>query len=198
MSGQVTPDRVIVDKKTGLVKEVNVEDKVVMTTLTGEGTAEVPVNPDQRRQMVLTSDEAIELTRLGCAIEDYFGAPQDIEWAVSGDVISILQSRPVPGSVSVRSLPPADEPAKIGDDQWPAWDEKPEQPFDLWTMANLGEIWPDPVSPLMWSGVPTIISGGNRNLLRGLNSTWLDSIQWVKRFYGRLYYNEGALAYLLS
>jgi pyruvate,water dikinase len=198
VGGQVTPDTLIVDKNAGRVKQVTVEDKAVMSIMGASGTTETPVEPRRRRQTALTPEQAVNLTRLGCAIEDYFGAPQDIEWALAGETICILQSRPVVARGGLRPPTPAEESAAPGDDRWPAWGEKPAQSFDLWTMANLGEVWPHPVSPLMWSGVPGIVSDGNRYILRGLKSAWLDDIQWAKRFYGRVFYNEGALAYLLS
>ncbi|MFQ5341218.1 MAG: PEP-utilizing enzyme [Anaerolineae bacterium] len=85
-----------------------------------------------------------------------------------------------------------------GDDDWPALEEHPPQPFDLWTRVNVGEVWPHPVSPLLWSGVTLTMNQGTRYSLGGLQAPYLDNIQWARRFYGRIYYNEGALVRILA
>ena len=44
---------------------------------------------------VLTAAELIRLAALGRELEERFGGPQDIEWAIAGGAIYLLQSRPV-------------------------------------------------------------------------------------------------------
>jgi pyruvate,water dikinase len=84
-----------------------------------------------------------------------------------------------------------------GSDDWPALDERPASRFDRWTLANVGESWPLPVSPIVASAVPSIIGGALRHTLRGLDLK-LDEVQWAKRWYGRVYFNEGALTHALA
>lgn len=69
--------------------------QVVRDPSTGKGTvvAEVPV--DLRDKPVLDDPMARELARTARAIEAAFGAPQDIEWAVAGGQLYILQARPI-------------------------------------------------------------------------------------------------------
>ncbi len=43
----------------------------------------------------LTEEKVLDLVRIAASLEDTFGAPQDIEWTVSGDTIYLLQSRPI-------------------------------------------------------------------------------------------------------
>jgi len=45
--------------------------------------------------MCLSGEKATELSKLCIEIENHYGAPQDIEWALAEDKICILQSRPV-------------------------------------------------------------------------------------------------------
>jgi pyruvate,water dikinase len=191
VGGEVTPDSVLVDKVTGRMKKIEVGDKAVMRVPGTEGTIEVPVASHRRRKPVLTPQQAEELTRLGCQIEMLFGGPQDIEWAIADGRIYILQARPV------TRLPKEERPIP-GDDKWPAIGEKPAQVFDLWTQADVGEVWPYPVSPLVWSTVPIALNRAMRYSLRFLNIPYLEDIQWAKRFYGRIYFNEGALVHILS
>lgn len=197
VSGRVTPDTLILHKSTDRVKSVEVGDKVVMSVYSAEGTTEVSVESHQRRQPVLNEQQAAELVRLGRTIEAHFGTPQDIEWAIAGESVFILQSRAVTRLPRDRVLLSA-AAAVPGDDDWPAVGERPAQPTDLWTRAVLGEIWPHPVSPLMWSGVSVFIGNSIRYGLRGLRISGLEETQWAGRFYGRVYYNEGALAQILS
>gem|GEM_PF-1490265 len=43
----------------------------------------------------LSDEQALQLARLGKKIEQHFGSPQDIEWAIAEGQIFILQSRPI-------------------------------------------------------------------------------------------------------
>jgi pyruvate, water dikinase len=44
---------------------------------------------------VLEPGELARLAELGRSLEERFGCPQDIEWAIAGDSVYLLQSRPV-------------------------------------------------------------------------------------------------------
>ncbi|TCJ19075.1 phosphoenolpyruvate synthase [Flaviaesturariibacter flavus] len=55
------------------------------------------VTPEERRnQFVLDDNHLLELARWCCHIEDHYGKPMDIEWAVDGNdgLLYILQARP--------------------------------------------------------------------------------------------------------
>ncbi|MEV4639830.1 PEP/pyruvate-binding domain-containing protein [Actinoplanes sp. NPDC049548] len=52
----------------------------------------------------LTSSQLAELRRVGERLQDHFGGPQDVEWAVDGDGIWLLQSRPI---TTLFPMPPA-------------------------------------------------------------------------------------------
>lgn len=75
VQGSVTPDNFIVDKDSLEIKNKDL----------------------QRISKQSISDENIKkLTELGKKIEDYYGSPQDIEWAIDEqNKIWILQSRPI-------------------------------------------------------------------------------------------------------
>jgi pyruvate, water dikinase len=71
VSGHVTPDHYVVDR-TGISKRER---------LTNGG--------------VLEPDELVELARVGRTLEERFGCPQDVEWAIADGELYLLQSRPV-------------------------------------------------------------------------------------------------------
>jgi pyruvate,water dikinase len=61
-----------------------------------EGVCRMDVTGDKSRLPSLTDDQILELARIAVEIEKYYGAPQDIEWAVDEEgEIYILQSRPL-------------------------------------------------------------------------------------------------------
>jgi len=71
VSGSVTPDHYVLDR-----------EGVLTRSLLANGG-------------VLGEDELRELARLGRALEERFGCAQDIEWAIAGGTLYLLQSRPV-------------------------------------------------------------------------------------------------------
>jgi pyruvate, water dikinase len=71
VSGEVTPDHYALDRKGKVKREKVVDDRV------------------------LTDDELQRLGDLGRQLEERHGVAQDIEWAMVGEEIYLLQSRPV-------------------------------------------------------------------------------------------------------
>jgi pyruvate,water dikinase len=82
--------------------------------------------------------------------------------------------------------------AQLNDD-WPADGLRARQPFDVWTRANVEEAFPQPVSPLTWSTVPQLHGGSFRVMLGAFRLPIAGQVQLLGRFYGRVYFNEGAL-----
>jgi rifampicin phosphotransferase len=124
----------VVEKATGHVRSRSTADKAVMTVGTGTGTQERPVPDDRRRRPVLTDADATALAALGVRIEEWFGAPQDVEWARAGAAFRILQARPVTALPEPAAPPPTD---------WTVPD-----PTALYVRASIVEQLPDPLSPL--------------------------------------------------
>jgi len=189
VDGEITPDHIVVDRSSERVKHVEIGNKNLN---------------DLPQKQVLRNDEITSLVRLGKALEEHFDHPQDVEWAISEKRIYVLQSRPVSSRGGTTGKANTESPTQTtlqmcpGDDNWPVCGEFSAQPFDRWSRANVGELWPDPVSPLVWSTIPDIISGAVRFSLRGVRSKSLQHAQWAARYYGRVYYNEGALKHVLT
>ena len=96
VSGIVTPDSYTVDK-SGKLLDVYVSCKETMIVRkTGEpGVEERDVPADQQEAQVLNDKEISELANLAVKLEDYFGKPQDAEWAIEDGQLYLLQSRPI-------------------------------------------------------------------------------------------------------
>ncbi|MFQ5968296.1 MAG: PEP/pyruvate-binding domain-containing protein [Acidimicrobiia bacterium] len=95
VSGRVIPDHYII-KRDGRLKRRHVaEQKVEIVLSLDGGTEEVPVDPAKASRPVLSEEELVRLAELGRLLEDVFGTPQDVEWAIEGDEVFLLQSRPI-------------------------------------------------------------------------------------------------------
>lgn len=96
VSGQVTPDEYVVEKGTFRIVEKNVVKKnrqIISDRKGGTVWAEVPRNMQQRS--TLTDHEIGDISRYGVRIENHYGVPMDIEWAINDKgKIFILQARP--------------------------------------------------------------------------------------------------------
>lgn len=102
VGGEVTPDDFLVSKVTGEVVREHVHEKDVeyVPDAGGRGAVRVPVPEERRSAPCLDADALAVLVDLGRRIERYFGAPQDVEWAIARDgelpaSLHVLQSRPV-------------------------------------------------------------------------------------------------------
>jgi pyruvate, water dikinase len=113
VSGEVTPDKFIVNKVTGQIVARTVSEKTMqhVPDLQAGGVHAEPVPADRQSQPCLTDDEIAELKRIAMTIERHYGSPQDIEWAIDSvnGALCVLQSRPET-AWSNRSAPPVATP----------------------------------------------------------------------------------------
>ncbi len=96
VSGAVTPDHYEVEKATGRVikKEVGVKASKLVRDENGS-TVEVKLDAEEARAQVLSDEEIAKLAEFGRRVEEHFGSPQDIEWAIEDGSIYLLQSRAI-------------------------------------------------------------------------------------------------------
>ena len=135
VSGQVTPDVLVVDTKSLVVKETVLGAKATaVLPAAGQGTVTEAV-PEERRDSPALSDRHLrELGELAVRVErEAGGEPQDIEWAFADGRCWLLQARPMTG------LPPA----PLEDVRW----ESPI-PGAKWVRRQVAENMPEPLSPL--------------------------------------------------
>ena len=101
VSGSVTPDDFIVDKVSMKIIERRISKKTVQyirDPQTGKTVhADVPV--DKQEQPCVNDEEILKIAELAKRIEQHYGKPQDIEWAIDQDIpfpanVFIVQSRP--------------------------------------------------------------------------------------------------------
>ncbi|ADP76928.1 phosphoenolpyruvate synthase [Methanothermus fervidus DSM 2088] len=95
VSGAVIPDTIVVDKKTGEILDYKVSKKKVMFVRENGGTVKKKVPKELQNERVLDDKEIEELMKIGNKIQEHYGFPQDIEWAIENGNVYILQSRPI-------------------------------------------------------------------------------------------------------
>jgi pyruvate,water dikinase len=97
VDGTGKTDRFLVSRESGEVMEQSISEKTVMIVSRAEqGVEAVPVSEDLRKQPCLNAEQIKALAAYALSLEQHFGKPQDVEWAVdpSGEVL-LLQTRPL-------------------------------------------------------------------------------------------------------
>ena len=95
VSGSITPDTYIVDKKTMRIIEKKVRYQEWMLKRDAGKTKKFTLTMAKGSKQKISDDKILELAKLGKQIEDHYKAPQDIEWAIENNTIKILQSRAI-------------------------------------------------------------------------------------------------------
>lgn len=98
VSGIVTPDNLWINKKTLEVVTEYISEKETMVVRLSEkgGTKEIDVPAELREAPVLTEQNIKDLVDVANRIEEFYGKPEDVEWAFEEDeTLYMLQSRPI-------------------------------------------------------------------------------------------------------
>ena len=111
---------------------------------------------------LLTQDQLGRLAGLAAGVEAVLGPGQDIEWALAGGEICLLQARPI-------TTGPTERPAE-----------------GIWTRANVGEVLPGPVTPLTWAIFRATLQGDLSSLWDEQEED-ADDRSPVQRIFGRVY-----------
>ncbi|MGA9047994.1 MAG: phosphoenolpyruvate synthase [Dehalococcoidia bacterium] len=96
VGGQVSPDYYEVEKSTLKIKDARVSHKNFKIVRDDKGqNLEVKLSKKEAEEQVLSDAEVLDLANLGLKIEAHYGSPQDTEWAIEGNKIYMVQSRPI-------------------------------------------------------------------------------------------------------
>jgi pyruvate,water dikinase len=95
VSGAVTPDHYVL-KRDGRIRKAHVHEQPYAIVAREEGgVVERELSPEEGRARKASDELLAQLARLGDDLEQRVGVPQDIEWAVEGGELYVLQARPV-------------------------------------------------------------------------------------------------------
>ena len=106
VSGEVEPDTYVVDKQTLDVLDVRIGHKDFKIVRGPDGHDQnIALDPDEADARVLTDADVKRVADLAVATERHNKCPQDVEWAIEGDEVWLVQARPI-----TTLHPPSDHP----------------------------------------------------------------------------------------
>jgi rifampicin phosphotransferase len=182
------------------VNPVDGADELVINSIEGLGEALVSglVTPADYR---LAKTDTSELAKLLVDVEEYYGAPQDIEWCHDGEQYWIVQSRPITTVASAQHQAPRTgtstqhpAPSPGTSTQHPA--PSTQHPEVEWTRANLAEVLPDQLSPQALDMYVVALDVAERAFFGRLLAPESELGPIIKVFHGRLYFNLSQLRHL--
>lgn len=96
VSGTVTPDNYLVDKKSMKIVDKTINKKVIeLVRLPSGGTVEQKVPDDLVNASALTDEQILELAGYAKEIENHYGCYMDMEWSLDqNDKLWLVQARP--------------------------------------------------------------------------------------------------------
>lgn len=95
VGGTATPDTFVVDKHGLGISWRDIARKERMTVITQTGTAEADVPADRQTASSLDDAQIREVAQLAVMLENAVGYAVDVECAVAGNVLYLLQCRPI-------------------------------------------------------------------------------------------------------
>jgi len=106
VSGLVTPDRFRISPAGEIVERTAGRKDFVIRFAPEGGTIERPVRAEDILRLCLTDAQLLGLHALASRCEEFYGGPQDLEWAFAGGSLYLLQSRPITKRRAGFSPPP--------------------------------------------------------------------------------------------
>jgi pyruvate,water dikinase len=132
VSGECDADTFQVDRDNRIVQRNIAEKRTQHLPDPGsaEGVKSVPVPDDRAKQPALSDEQIVAVAELLRRTGQFFGRPQDIEWAIEDGLLYLLQSRPI------TSLDQTADPDGV---------------FNLWDNSNIAESYNGVTTPLTFS-----------------------------------------------
>ncbi|MBI3070768.1 MAG: hypothetical protein HYY84_01445 [Deltaproteobacteria bacterium] len=192
VADRVVADTYFVDRGTGVIRrQVSRKDaRVVFDRAEGSGTT-VEALPRELCEIAVLDDAALrELAALGERVEARAaGAPQDIEWAVAGGRVYLLQARPITAmSGDGRDATRVGEKRERGGRRL--------DPVTVFDNSNIVESFPGVTTPLTFSFARRLYAQVFRRTFEGvvvpgatpeaLARIWPNMLGYID---GRIYYN---------
>ncbi len=94
VSGDADPDLFVVDKIQNKIIETRIGSKQTMIRLNGAGGTD-KLNRASQSEASITPAQVLAVTELLGRVESYYQNPVDIEWAIAGEQLYLLQARPI-------------------------------------------------------------------------------------------------------
>jgi len=95
VSGKIKPDQHTLTRELKLIQEKISDKKLAIIRTSGGQTKTIQLTPEKSKQRVLKTYEIKQLAEYAIKLEEHYKKPQDIEFAIEGEDIYILQTRPI-------------------------------------------------------------------------------------------------------
>ena len=95
VQGVVTPDHYEVSRASGKIITKNIKPQEIMEVKSKQGVKQVKVPSRDQRSQKLTDGQISKLAEIGKKIHQHYFFPQDVEWAMEGSSLYIIQTRPI-------------------------------------------------------------------------------------------------------
>lgn len=122
-------------------------NKVQKISMSNDGVVTSNVSEQEINRMSISDGIALRLAGIGLYLESLFGSARDVEWAVIGEEIFLLQARPITTISAWTDFELMHE-----------LDSEVPCDVDLMTFANIEEVLPQPLTPLSISTVINILN----------------------------------------
>lgn len=95
VQGAALPDRYVVQKETFDILSKEISEQPIQLIKVGKETKEAKVPEKLKSLQKISNEQIITLARIGDKLQKHYFFPQDIEWALEGKNLFIVQTRPV-------------------------------------------------------------------------------------------------------
>ena len=95
VQGSALPDRYVVQKETFDILSKEISEQPIQLIKVGGQTKETKVPEKARQLQKISNEQIITLATIGDKLQKHYFFPQDIEWALEGKKLFIVQTRPV-------------------------------------------------------------------------------------------------------
>lgn len=125
VSGDVDGDTHRVHRDGTILQKTLAQKGHIETVAKAGGTRRLAVSAPEATQSAITDEEAVRIARLAWSVGRHLGRPQDIEWAIEGKTLWLLQARPIT--------------------------TLPQGPVALWDNSNIAESYAGVTTPLTYT-----------------------------------------------
>jgi pyruvate, water dikinase len=114
VAGRLVPDTYLLDRLGPRLLHVRVgyKDHKIVCGRDGHDVR-VELGADQATRRVLHDEEAVQLAELALRVEQHYGSAQNVEWAIEGGQLYLLQSRPITRARESGAASAGDQPTRI-------------------------------------------------------------------------------------
>ena len=95
VSGKITPDRYIISNNLKILDKKIADKKIAITKDSGGEKNETKLTKEKSNSQVLNDKEIKKLSEIALKLEEHYKKPQDIEFAIEGNKIFIVQTRAI-------------------------------------------------------------------------------------------------------